>query len=236
MERTASSRRAFVAGAIAAGGGAILGCSREDRAHGQAPPRGEEAEITPGEDLMREHGVLQRILVVWSEADAPLRRGERVDLDALKSSVGLVQRFIEGYHERLEEELVFPRLERAGRERALVRTLRAQHEVGRTITAEVARLLSGSLDPRSRERVADRLADYRRMYLAHAAREDTVVFPALQRIVGPSYAELGEDFERREHAILGEGGFESAVSEAGQIERAFGLDDLARFTPRRSPA
>lgn len=244
-ERRLTGRRGFVRAVAAFGGAAMMSCSsRADRAHGQGPRGertgtngGEEHEelITPGEDLMREHGVLERVLVVWYEADEPLRRGEPIDVAALRAGVELVQRFIERYHERLEEEIVFPRLEQAGRERALVRTLRDQHEVGRGITAEVARILGGSLDDASRTHVADRLASYARMYLAHASREDTIVFPAFRELSGARYSELGEEFEQREHAILGEGGFDGAVAELARIERALGIEDLSRFTPERSP-
>lgn len=185
---------------------------------------------------MREHGVLERILVVWHEAEGPLRRGEPIDVAALRDSVELVQRFIERYHERLEEDFVFPRLERAGQQRELVRTLRDQHEVGRGITAELVRALGGSLDAPSRTQLADRFAAYARMYLAHASREDTIVFPAFRELVGEAYAELGEKFEEREHELVGEGGFRGAVAEVARIERAFGVDDLSRFTPARSPA
>jgi hemerythrin-like domain-containing protein len=184
---------------------------------------------------MREHGVLERVLVVWHEADGPLRRGEPIDVAALRASVELVQRFIERYHERLEEDFVFPRLEQAGRERGLVRTLRHQHEVGRGITAEVALTLGGRLDESSRTQVADRLAAYARMYLAHASREDTIVFPAFRELSGADYAERGEQFEEREHEIIGEGGFDRAVAEVARIERAFGSEDLSRFTPDRAP-
>lgn len=182
---------------------------------------------------MREHGVLERILVVWREVDAPLRGGETIDVAALRDSVGLVQRFIEGYHARLEEELVFPRLERAGRERELVRTLRAQHDAGRVITSRLADALQGSLDASSRAHVADELAAYSRMYLAHASREDTVVFPIFRELAGARYVELGEAFEEREHALLGEDGFERAVAEVARIERALGVAELALFTPAR---
>jgi hemerythrin-like domain-containing protein len=234
------SRRSFVTGLALGTAGTLAGCGRGETA---SPSRvceetsGEgEVGITPGEDLMREHGVLERVLVVWGEVDGPLRRGEEVDAAALRDSLTLVQRFVEQYHERLEEDVVFPRLESAGREVELVRTLREQHEAGRSITAEVVRLLGADLDAEARTRIADRLGAYTRMYLAHAAREDTIVFPALREITGAGYAELGEELERREHRIVGEGGFEQAVAEADRIERAFGLDRLARFTPEASPA
>jgi hypothetical protein len=43
--------------------------------------------------------------------------------------------------------------------------------------------------------------------------------------------ELGEQFEDKEKSVLGEGGFEKAVEEVAKLEAAFGIDDLARFTP-----
>jgi hemerythrin-like domain-containing protein len=224
-----TGRRGFVRGVALIGGATLIGCARKEGEE-------HEEEITPGEDLMREHGVLERVLVVWNEAEGPLRRGESVEVGALRESVELVRRFVERYHEKLEEDFVFPRLERAGRERALVRTLRDQHRVGRAITAEVARLLDTRLDGAARGTIADRLMAYSRMYLAHASREDTIVFPAFREIVGRRYAELGEEFEEREHRIVGEGGFEHAVAQVARIEEAFGIADLARLTPRTRSA
>ncbi len=234
MSTRSTGRRQFASSLVLVGGAAIAGCRP---AHEEAKPRpgdeDAEAVITPGEDLMREHGVLERVLVVWSESDAPLRRGD-VDVTAIRSSVELVQRFVEAYHERQEEDLVFPRLVQAGRERELVRTLREQHDAGRGITAEVWALLAGRPDESARVHAADRLAAYRRMYLAHASREDTIVFPILREITGTGYAELGDQLEEREREIVGEGGFERAVAEVARIERALGLDALSRFTPEQS--
>jgi hemerythrin-like domain-containing protein len=230
------SRRGFVKAAALGGAAAMIGCARREQERECDEAEHGEAVITPGEDLMREHGVLERLLVVWSEVDAPLRRGDALDTSALLGSLQLVQRFVEQYHERLEEDLVFPQLENAGREVELVRTLRQQHEIGRGITREVSGLLARELDASARARVADRLGAYTRMYLAHASREDTIVFPLLREIVGPRYAELGEELERREQRIVGEGGFERAVAEAGRIERSLGVEPLTRFTPERSPA
>jgi hypothetical protein len=70
------------------------------------------------------------------------------------------------------------------------------------------------------------------MYRPHAAREDTVLFPALRALVpGKEYAELGEQFEEKEHALFGEGGFHGIVEEVGELEKVLGIHDLSRFTP-----
>ena len=50
------------------------------------------------------------------------------------------------------------------------------------------------------------------MYAPHEAREDTVLFPALHKVVSRSeYDALGEDFEKREHQLFGKEGFEGIV-------------------------
>ena len=66
-----------------------------------------------------------------------------------------------------------------------------------------------------------------------AAREDTVLFPALHALVSRAELDaLGEDFERRERAAFGEDGFEHAVARVDAIEKTVGLEDLASFTPK----
>jgi hypothetical protein len=70
------------------------------------------------------------------------------------------------------------------------------------------------------------------MYRPHAAREDTVVFPALRGALGKSEIdELGEAFEDEEHRRFGEHGFEGIVAEVAAIEASLGIADLAAFNP-----
>jgi hypothetical protein len=59
-----------------------------------------------------------------------------------------------------------------------------------------------------------------------------VLFPALRMLVGKrEYEDLGEQFEAKETQLLGDHGFEHAVDDVARLERAFGVDDLARLTP-----
>jgi hemerythrin-like domain-containing protein len=80
--------------------------------------------------------------------------------------------------------------------------------------------------------LARALRAFERMYRPHAAREDTVLFPAFRGLLGAeAYRELGEQFEEQEHARFGEGGFERTVAEVERFERALDIADLASFTP-----
>ncbi len=70
------------------------------------------------------------------------------------------------------------------------------------------------------------------MYRPHAAREDTVLLPALHEIMTvKEYDVMGDEFEDREHELFGKGGFERIVGEVAELEKALGIEDLAQFTP-----
>lgn len=182
---------------------------------------------------MREHGVLNRILLVYEEAIRRLEAGVELPPEAIGGAAGIVRRFIEDYHEKLEEDHLFPRFEKAGTLADLVGVLRAQHEAGRRVTADVLGLAVPGMagDPRTRQTLVSRLRSFVRMYRPHEAREDTVLFPALHRLIPErEYRALGDRFERREHELFGERGFEGVVDEVAGIEKSLGIYDLAQFT------
>jgi hypothetical protein len=65
-----------------------------------------------------------------------------------------------------------------------------------------------------RKELADSLHIFIRMYRPHAAREDTILFPALRTIVSEKeFYDLGEEFEEKEEKLFGEGGFEKIVAQ-----------------------
>ena len=104
----------------------------------------------------------------------------------------------------------------------------AQHQAGRRVTADVLRLAKVEA---SRKQLAASLRSFIRMYEPHAAREDTVLFPAFRELVGEKeLAKLQDVFEDKEKA-LPHGGFEKMVDEVAKIEQALGIYDLAKFTP-----
>jgi hemerythrin-like domain-containing protein len=229
-------RRTFLRAAAAAAGIAVAGCATAHAAAGEPAANGkekgegeagEEAEVTPGEDLMQEHGLIERVLLIYDEGARRIESGESFDLAVITSAAGIVRRFVEDYHERQEEQSVFPRLQAAGREGALVATLLQQHERGRQVTDQIVRRAGQGASPE----LAQLLRSFARMYRPHAAREDTVLFPAFREVVGRSgYEELGEQFEENEHKLLGEHGFEGTVAEVAKLEQSLGIADLAKFT------
>jgi hypothetical protein len=77
-----------------------------------------EPEVTATEDLMREHGVIRRALLVYYEVIPKLRQNPHsVDASALQQTARLFRTFGEDYHERmLEEQHIFPLIRKQGPE------------------------------------------------------------------------------------------------------------------------
>ena len=188
-----------------------------------------EEEVSTNEDLMREHGVLNRILLIYDEAGRRIQQKQQFDLAIVTKSAGLIQKFIEEYHEKLEEDHLFPRFEKAGKLVELVKTLRTQHAAGRIVTGRIqASAKKGNLP-----NLGQNLAAFVRMYRPHEAREDTVLFPALHEIVSKhEYDALGEQFEQTERKTFGGDGFDMAVDQVKDLEKQFGIYDLSLFTPK----
>jgi hemerythrin-like domain-containing protein len=189
--------------------------------------------VTAPEDLMKEHGVLDRCLLVYEEAIRRARAKQEVPPQVFHETADLVRRFVEGYHEMNEEKYIFPVFQKTGKMIDLVQTLLTQHKVGRAVTAQILDLSDSKVikNPADRSTVVARCQSFIRMYRPHKSREDTVLFPALRSILPPKEVEsLGNRMEEDEHKVLGEDGFEKCVAEVEGIEKRLGIYALAQFT------
>lgn len=199
----------------------------------------EKEEVEASEDLMREHGVLRRALLVYAEAASRLSRGDEVPADALGQTATLFRTFGEDYHERsLEEPHVFPPLIKiGGRNGRLANVLKQQHDRGREITDYVSTVTRGGHIGNANDApLSSALLSFVRMYQHHTAIEDTVIFPAWKEAISKAqYRELSEQFEDLEQQMFGKDGFEDAVKRIGAIEQVFGLGDLSKLTAPAPP-
>src|ERR1017187_5061877 len=172
-----------------------------------ATKKGDEDEkISLAEDLMREHGVLKRVLLIYREVMNRIDSKRDFPPNVVFSSAKLIRAFVEDYHEKLEEDYLFPRFRKANKLVDLVDVLLAQHRAGRRLTDTVLRLSTAQSikNADDRKTLAQTLHLFIRMYNPHAAREDTVLFPALHGIVSAhEYDSLGEDFEKKEQQLFG---------------------------------
>jgi hemerythrin-like domain-containing protein len=191
-------------------------------------------EVSPPEDLMREHGVLDRVLLVYEATLHRFAANEDVDPSLITNSAGIIRDFINNYHEKSEETYIFPRFKQAGKLTGLVDVLLAQHQAGRRVTATILRLAPESRNSSDQRRqLADAMQSFITMYRPHAAREDTELFPKLKDIVSSNeYDSMAEAFEDEEHRLFGDDGFEKMVQRVADLEKSVGINDLSQFTPR----
>jgi hemerythrin-like domain-containing protein len=229
------SRRKMVAGAVAVSGAALVTPAM------LALPERKEPEVTATEDLMREHGVLRRALLVYFETAPRIRsQAGSVDASTLYQTAQLFRDFGENYHERmLEEQHIFPIVSKGSGEAAKYPAiLIAQHARGREVTDYILAVTkSGKIASGNAEPLARALDSFVRMYQNHAAREDTIVFPAWKTHFNEKQLdELSDQFEEIEHKMFGKDGFDDAVAKIASIEAQLGLADLAQFTPPSPPA
>lgn len=190
-------------------------------------------EVTPPEDLMREHGVLDRVLLLYEAGIRRFSSNEDFDPGLITQSAEIIRDFINDYHEKSEEEHVFPRFKKAGKMTDLVDILLRQHDAGRKVTANILKLApSGRSNADDRKQLISAMQSFITMYRPHAAREDTDLFPKLKDVVSSNeYDAMAEDFEKKEHELFGEDGFEKMAFRVAQLEQQMGIHDLNQFTP-----
>ncbi len=231
-------RRRFLMSA-GAGGAALLGAGT--LAWGRPWPgpglraASELGVMSPNEDLMQEHALLSRVLLIYEEAIRRLEGGKALDPGLLMRAARVIRDFTEDYHEKDEETYVFPRFRKAGQQTELVAVLLEQHKAGRAVTEAILSSSTGQVfaDSAGRKRLIAAIRSFIRMYRPHAAREGSFLFPAFRNLLPPAeFDDLGAMFEKKEHEILGSEGFEGQVQVVAGLEWQLGIYDLAQFMPK----
>jgi hemerythrin-like domain-containing protein len=242
------TRRDFLRASVVVGTGLVLnscaGSKTNPTGKQVTSPTPDEnkmgGEVTATEDLMREHGILRRALLVYSATAIKLHGNpDAVAPAALQKTAQLFKAFGEEYHEKkLEEAYIFPAVKQAGGEAAAYAdVLVVQHNRGREITDYIIGVTQGAkLGASNAKQLAKALEGFVLMYRNHAAREDTIVFPAWKlTMTGRQLDEMNDKFEDIEHEQFGEDGFEDAVKQISAIESNLGLADLSQFTAPPPP-
>ncbi len=163
-----AQRRAFLVAGAALGTSGLVGltplvCGAEKEKPAE--------DVSAAEDLMREHGVLRRILLIYDEGLQRMREKPRAfPSSVMHRAAALVRTFVEDYHEKLEENFLFPEFEKSNRLVPLVKVLREQHEAGRRAT-EVMQQATAVVSPTDEQLGNWTVAceGFIRMYRPHAA-------------------------------------------------------------------
>ena len=202
----------------------------------QSPTNKKSAEsvpVTATEDLMREHGIVARLMLIYGAGVRRLGQGEDIDPAVFTQAGEIMRDFVHDYHEKNEEEQVFPRFKTAGRMVELITILQAQHGACRKLTERVLDLAPKSTVKAEREHLVEAMQATMTLYRPHAAREDTDVFPTLRSLVTPNEFEaIGETLEKSETEKFGADGFEKVAKKVEALEKRLGINDLSQFTPK----
>lgn len=182
------------------------------------------AETSAVEDLMREHGVLDRLLLIYEYTlDHSLLPQAQ---SCLYRAASLMKAFIEEYHEKLEETYLFSRLEEIGLLLDLVTTLKKQHAEGRALTDILLEQTNPCRQMSSTQWKKIELAIHACIALMrpHMAREDTLLFPTFKTtLTQKEYDEMGDLFEKKEQELFGNEGFQTVVQLVSTIEKDLGM-------------
>jgi hemerythrin-like domain-containing protein len=226
------SRRAFLVKTsllIAAAGlpGAVGGCASE-KASASAP-------IPATEDLMQEHGVLRRIMLIYDEIGRRLQQGQDFPLPTLSGANAVTSRYIQDFHEKNEELYVFNRFSQAGKMVELVAILYQQHLAGRKLMDKINSMATAEnfKNPWAHITIAQSLNTFNQAMRRHAAWEDTVLFPAFRSLLSPKeFVEVGATLHREEEKRFGANAFNKIVGQVADLEKTLGIHDIQQFTPK----
>ena len=192
-----------------------------------------EGGIPATERLMRDSGVLLRILAIYEAGGRRLGGGEDIEPKIFTLAAETMRDFVHGYHEKQQDELVFPRFKKAGRMVELVDVMTAQHAAGRKLTDQVIELAPKSATKGERQAMIDAMQASIVLYRPHVARELTDVWPTLRTLLTPNeYDELSAALEKDEGEKLGKEGFDKVAKRVEALEKRIGINDLSQFMPK----
>ena len=214
--------------------GSIFGSSAEATVPA-TEPAGEAVLFSPTELLMIDHGLLKRMILIYGECVRRMDAGAELESDALAETAKIMRSFIEDYHEKIEEEHIFPAFLKAGKLVELVGVLSRQHAAGRELTDMTLSLANAEAlrSQPERKKLAAALNLFIRMYGPHEAREDTVLYPAYRSIISPKeFNAMGAYLEFKQQEHMDNAGLEGLTDRIADIEKNLDIYDLSQFTAR----
>lgn len=145
--------------------------------------------------------MLKRVLRVLNAAAAGWSKGQHVNVEALIRIIRFVQDYANRFHQRMEEEALFPNLEREGipREGGPLGVLLSEHRESerylKDMEGYLQRLQQGEKEVQ--EELIDTIQAYSLLLKAHIGKEDMVILPlAIHAQLGKELEELTRGFHR----------------------------------------
>lgn len=191
---------------------------------------GKQGEATLLEHLAHQHGIVVSALLIYVHGADQLQKKKDFDMQVLSETRELARDYIENFHERVaEEQYIFPPLEKAKKMPEVMHEMMVQHAVSRQLTD----LIGTAIKNKSVDDLITYIPKFVTMYLAHAAWEGGIVFPAMRPLVGDKeYAELGAKLAAEQEKLYGKEGLIAVANKVGELQRKVGIGDPAVFTAK----
>lgn len=174
------------------------------------------------EDLKAEHeGVLFGLNILEKMAIA-IRRGGVVDLGDVRDMVNFFRLFADKCHHGKEEGLLFPAMEKSGipNKGGPIGSMLLDHNQGRQYIAEMGTAAESSL--LQADRFAEAAISYVQLMRAHIDRENSVLFPAGDRMLPMDVQkQLLDRFEGFEEEVMGKGTHEKLHETLNRLEEKY---------------
>lgn len=206
------------------------------------------------EDLMSEHSLLDRVLLIYEEIISRMENNKPFDRGIIKAAALIIRAFIEDFHEPNEEAYIFPVLIKHHKEVELVNELISQHRLSRTLTDTIIKLSEEKIinkqlangnkqaidghkqllmDPEkiNKQQLIINMQKFVYLYRFHESREDTVVFREFKKLISEKeYKRIGKILEEAEEKKFGKDGYENILGFVEALEKLLDIYDLKKIT------
>ncbi len=211
-------------------GHGLFGAVGEEKKNLYDPNHAPETAV---EDLAGEHGLVERLLLIYDEIGRRLRHDDPFELADLAQAATIIRSFVEDYHEKTEENYVFPVLEKKGVAVSMIAELRKQHTAGRMLTSRILELVQQDNKIMYNKRELRKLLKkFVTMYRVHLSREDADVFPLFRKLISQEeYTYLGSLFDQVEQQRVGKHGLRKFLQQVEEIEKRLDIFDISYVTP-----
>jgi len=170
--------------------------------------------MTATDDLRAEHEGILRMLDIMRAMTARIGAGRGVPVAQLEGIIDFLKVFADKCHHGKEEDVLFPAMEAAGvpREGGPIGAMLHEHTLGRGHIRDMAAALE-TLPGAGQAGYAvfsDAALAYADLLTQHIAKENTVLFPMAERLLGvAALTDMHEPFERIEAERIGPGRHEA---------------------------
>jgi hemerythrin-like domain-containing protein len=200
------------------------------------PPGLEEGveKMSATEELGFEHAMLDRILLAMDETLMMAGSPSKADLSPVNEACNMIKEVVDKHHMKIEEDEIYPKFEDTDLS-DFASTLKSQHDDMRKLVARMEDLSkTGAVRDRSEMDELKRIFnDFHKMVMAHAAWEETVLFPTMEGTWSEDELnDLRETQEEHEKKLLGKDAVNKVYGMLTDLESSAGITGVQDFTRR----